>query len=126
MTFYIWEFDKIVFFHEEDTLPNKGSNAYMVLKSDNDWNAYDVEIKKRIVSQMPLNRLPCAPVDYTTCQDIQQHIKLIRGHGCWAPILYSGKHLDKYINKSLPVCEGSTILKVGHTMQKSRNMNSAL
>ena len=44
MTFYIWEFDKIVFFHEEDTLPNKVSNAYMVLKSDNDWTGYDVEI----------------------------------------------------------------------------------
>ena len=110
--FYVKKFDKIVFFHEEDSLPSTMSNSYMILKTDGDWNGYDVFIEKRIVSQTSLIRLPCSSNDFLTCQDVHFHSSLIKEHGCWIPMFYSGKHINDLLNTSYPPCGVNDILEV--------------
>ena len=84
----------------------------MLMKNGGGWTGYDVEIEKRIISQTPLNKLPCSPFDFFTCQENHLHSTLINGHGCWFPMFYSGKRSNIVTGQSYPECSRNAVIQV--------------
>ena len=104
------------FLHEANEMANE-FNSYV-------FNSYispihglyhqKIRLKKKTVS-MPkpaLQRLPCSQNEFFTCIDQQFHLVLAEEFGCKVSILYSGIHLGRNYNKSLPDCPNDAIYKV--------------
>ena len=98
------------FLHEANEMANEFS-SYI---SPENWAHQKIRLKKKTVS-MPkpiLQRLPCSQNEFFTCIDQQFHLVLAEEFGCKVSILYSGIHLGRNYNKSLPDCPNHTIYKV--------------
>ena len=100
-----------VFLHESNDLPDV-SNSYVELNTDAPHRGLEMTLEKKIISQTPLQRLPCTDNEFLTCQELMLNMKLQREHSCWSEILYGGKYLAGIVDTNGSSCSEEVILKV--------------
>ena len=107
LVFNITGHELIMFFHEENKLPESGISM-------REREIYRISLTKRIIHQTNLERSPCSEDHFLTCQNMVLHMYLSDIYGCKAAIMDSGVHLDHVFNDTLPDCSASELLEVNN------------
>ena len=102
LVFNITGHELILFFHEEDKLPELGISI-------REREIYRISLTKRVIHQANLERSPCSEDHFLTCQNMVLHLYLLDIYGCKAPIMNSGVHLEHIFNDTLPDCSASEL-----------------
>ena len=103
----------IVYLHGKDDLADKSDISFQFRKHYyNDVTHVKVTLEKKSVSLPSLSDSPCSDYHHLTCSDIQLNTQLMNEYRCYAPLLYSGQHLNYVVKKQLPLCNTSAMHQV--------------
>jgi hypothetical protein len=84
-------------------------------------------IKKKLIYRESTQILPCGEFSQRTCLDIQRNEEVAKRFNCKLPLLYSGKHLDRYVSgySNLPQCQNKSTLLQALTFKASASVCQA-
>ena len=92
--------------HSKNNLPDADLlNGLIRISNSNDTPmVHFINIGKKISRREPTRKIPCAQLEYKTCQNIEDNEIALHKFNCCIPILYQGPHLDEIIPHKTQNC----------------------
>ena len=105
--------------HDLNDLPIGTNPKLWFLPQQN--RSTDVYLRKKIVTSESTRRSPCGKQYEEVCKAIED-IKLIQNQlKCYSPLLYSGPHLDEFVDKTLPKCSLEQVQQALNQMNEKKS-----
>ena len=103
----------IVYFHSKDDLADRSDiNIQFRKHFGGDITHIKVTLEKKSISLPSRSQTPCLNDHHFTCSDMKLNTQLTNEYGCYAPLLYSGHHLNDVVKKQFPFCNTSAMHQV--------------
>ena len=99
-----------IILHSKNDLPDADLlNGLIITSISNEatneaTKGHFVNIGKKISKRPPTRKSPCTPLEYKTCQNIEDNEIVLDKFNCRLPILYQGPHLDNIIPHETQNC----------------------
>ena len=98
--------------------------GYLTLSfSDKAKEAHEVLMQKKINKKESTRKSPCVEYEYNACQSIENNELIFEKFNCNIPILYSGQHLDNFIQKGASNCSYRVMLEALDFIMKKKDTN---
>ena len=91
--------------------------------SDETKEVHKVVLRKKINKKESTRKSPCVEYEYNTCQSIENNELIFKRFNCNIPILYSGQHLDNFIQKGASNCSYQVMLEALDFILKKEKTN---
>ena len=94
--------------------------------SDKAKEVHEVFMRKKINKKESTRKSPCVEYEYNACQSIENNELIFEKFNCNIPILYSGQHLDNFIQKGASNCSYQVMLEALEFILKKENTNCVM
>ena len=91
--------------------------------SDKTKEVHNVLLRKKITKKESTRKSPCVKYEYDTCESIENNEIIFKRFNCTIPILYSGPHLDNFIQKGASNCSYQVMLEALDFISKKESTN---
>ena len=91
--------------------------------SDEPKEVHSISLRKKFNKKESTRKSPCVEYEYNACQSIENNELIFEKFNCNIPILYSGQHLDNFIQNGTSNCSYQVILKSLDFILKKENTN---
>ena len=100
--------------HSKNDLPDADllNGLIRISNSNDNPMVHFINIGKKISRREPTRKIPCAQLEYKTCQNIEDNEMVLDKFNCRVPILYQGPHLDHIIPRNTPNCSDEVTKEV--------------
>ena len=89
--------------------------------SDETKEVHNIVLRKKINKKESTRKSPCVEYEYNACQSIENNELIFNRFNCNIPILYSGRHLDDFIQKETSNCSYQVMLEALDFILKKEN-----
>ena len=89
--------------------------------SDETKEVHNIVVQKKINKKESTRKSPCVEYEYNACQSIENNELIFKRFNCFIPILYSGQHLDNFIQKGASNCSYQVMLEALDFILKKEN-----
>ena len=103
-----------VILHSKNDLPDADllNGLIRISNSNDNPMVHFINIGKKISQRAPTRKIPCAQLEYKTCQNIEDNEMVLDKFNCRVPILYQGSYLDHIIPRNTPNCSDEATKEV--------------